>query len=78
MLPSLTGATDAFAITPSDGTQMATHVRAIYVGGDGDIVVKMPSGDVTFTGVLAGSLIPVQTSWVKATGTTATSMIGLI
>ena len=78
MLPSTTSATDAFTITPSDGTQLQTHVRSIYVGTGGNITVTMPSGDVQFPNVPDGAILPVQTSWVKATGTTATNLVGMV
>jgi len=50
----------------------------LYVGGAGDLNVITSAGDeVVFTGVLAGSFIPVQITRVKATSTTATGIIAL-
>ena len=69
-------APDAFAITPDDATDLANLPRAIYVGGTGNIVVTM-GGDVTFSSVPAGTLLPIRPSRVKATGTTATNLLGL-
>jgi uncharacterized protein YabE (DUF348 family) len=72
-------ATSASTITPSDGTDLTANVRAIYVGGAGNLTVQM-AGDasqVTFTAVSVGTLLPIQVSRVLATGTTATLLIGL-
>jgi hypothetical protein len=50
----------------------------LYVGVAGDVDVITAGGDeVTFTGVLAGSFIPVQVTRVKATSTTASGIIAL-
>jgi hypothetical protein len=68
------------AITPADGADFdALGVcRAIYVGGAGDISIDDISGEtVVFVGLLAGSILPVQTSIVNATATTATNLVAL-
>ena len=50
----------------------------LYVGGAGDLRVLTSSGsDITFTGVLAGSFIPVQVKKVFATSNTASSILAL-
>jgi hypothetical protein len=50
----------------------------LYVGVAGDVDVITAGGDeVTFTGVLAGSFIPVQVTRVKDTSTTASGIIAL-
>lgn len=68
----------AFAITPSDGSDLAYVPRAIYVGGYGDVAVITAGGEtVTFVGMSAGDLLPVRASRVMATGTTATSIVGI-
>lgn len=68
-------ATDAFAITPSDATTQ--KCQAIYTGTGGAIAVKTEDGTtVTFTGTTAGSILPVKTLQILATGTTATSIVG--
>lgn len=71
--------TRAIAIVPSDAVSPAIAVRGIYVGGAGDIVVRMPgdSADVTFKAVPVGTTLYISPKLVKATGTTATLMIGL-
>lgn len=72
-------ATVCLAVTPSDSTDLTySTCRAIYVGGDGDISLIDGNGaTIVFTGVTAGSILPVQTARINATGTTATSIIAL-
>ena len=72
-------ATVCLAVTPSDSTDLTySTCRAIYVGGDGDISLVDGNGaTIVFTGVTAGSILPVQTARINATGTTATSIIAL-
>jgi hypothetical protein len=67
-----------FAITTNDATDLAAETRAIYVGVAGDLVAVLSSGDeVTFAGLAGGTLLPVRVRRVKATGTTATQLVGL-
>lgn len=66
----------AKTITPSDSA--AQTYRAIYVGGTGNLTVTTTGGDTTtFNAVPVGTIIPVETQLVKATGTTATLLVGL-
>ena len=67
------GAADDYVIynAPSAGC-------VLYVGVTGDVKVKTTAGnDVVFTGVPAGSFMPVQVKQVFATGTTATNIVAL-
>ena len=67
----------AFAITTSDTANLQT-VAVVYVGGAGNIKVTTANGDVaTFNGLNAGTVLPVQVLRVWATGTTATTLIGI-
>jgi len=64
------------AVTPSDTTEL--RGAALYIGGAGNVALANSAGDtVTFTGVLAGSVLPVQFTKVLATGTTATNLVRL-
>ncbi len=65
----------AEAVTPSDATTFA-EASIIYVGVTGDVTVEpVGSGtNITFTGVPAGSILPVRVSMVYSTGTTATNI----
>lgn len=70
----------AVAITPNDSTDNVggKPVRAIYVGGAGDIALTTSNGeDVTFVGALVGTIIPIRPSRIKSTNTTATNLLGL-
>ena len=67
----------AFAITTSDTVNLQ-NVAIVYVGGAGNIKVTTANGDVvTFNGLNAGTVLPVQVLRVWATGTTATTLIGI-
>lgn len=78
--PSLTSpVTDGFNISPSDSDMLREVTRALFVGGAGDVALKLVSGgQVVLKGVAAGVLIPVRASAVLATGTTASSIVGLV
>ena len=66
------------AITPAD-SDLSAQVRALYIGGIGDIKITDPQGNaVTFVNVQTGSILPVMAKRVWSTGTTATNIVGLI
>lgn len=75
---SATGpATTAAAVTPNDDTALTS--RGVWVGGTGDLSVRLsgaPSTTVVFTGVPAGSLLPISVVRVMA-ATTATNIVAL-
>lgn len=67
-----------FAITASDTVNFDYAVRAIYVGGAGNLVAVRPDGTaVTFTAVPAGSILPINAIRVNSTNTTASSLTGM-
>ncbi|MEQ9518641.1 MAG: hypothetical protein RLN89_04295 [Parvibaculum sp.] len=71
-------ATDAFAIAPADGADLAQVTRAIYVGTAGNLVVRMKTGGtVTFKNMSGGMVLAVRAVGVEATGTTAADIVGL-
>jgi hypothetical protein len=66
------------AVTPSDTTALK-GVRAIYVGGAGNVAVTMADGSTgTFNAVPVGIPLPIQCTKVMATNTTATNILALI
>lgn len=69
---------DADAVTPSDDTVIPC-TRAIYVGGAGNIVVRMHAtqNNITFTAVPVGTILRIQVDQILATDTTATNLVAL-
>ena len=71
-------ASNAFAITPNNATDLPAITRALYVGLSGDIALIMQGGEaVTLTNVMAGTMLPLRAVRVAATGTTAQNLVGL-
>lgn len=76
--PASAASAQFFVVTPNDTTELPYAVRSLYVGGGGDVSVKNAFGvSVLFKAVPTGSVLPVRTSTVMATGTTATNIVGL-
>jgi len=74
----------AASVTPSNTADIPSVTGGenngcvLYVGGAGTVKVLTVGGDeVTFTGVQAGTFMPVQVVRVYATGTSATSIVAL-
>lgn len=65
----------ATTITPSDSVNLPTP-SIIYIGGAGAVKVTTAQGDdVTFSGLQAGQVIPVQVIRVWLSGLTATNLL---
>lgn len=66
------------AITKSDTTVYDPPLKALWVGGAGDVAVVAAddTAAVTISGVNGGQIIPVSISKVMSTNTTATLMVG--
>jgi hypothetical protein len=71
-------ATNGFAIVPHATNALTHQTRAVYVGGAGDITLRLSgdSADITLVGVVAGTILPVAATHVRATST-ATNLVGL-
>lgn len=68
----------AAEVTTSNSVTYESPTRGVYVGVGGNVKVDMVSGGtVTFVGVAAGTLLPIQVERIYATGTTATNMVAL-
>lgn len=65
-----------FLITPDDANDLAEKPRSIYVGGSGNIAIRMNGVDVIYNNV--SGILPVRADRVLAAGTTATNIIGLV
>lgn len=66
---------DGVAVTKSDSSVLV-GVRALWVGGAGDLTLTLRSGDVVIKAVPAGTLLPIGPSKVKS-ATTATDIVAL-
>lgn len=67
------------SVTPSDSADIkgGQRTRGLYVGGSGNLAIRMDEGDITFVGVVGGNVYPFRTKRVLLTGTTATNIIAL-
>ena len=72
-------AREAFALTPNDAAELTSATKALYVGTGGDIVLRaVGSGtDVVLRNVVSGSVLAIRLRAVRASGTTATDLVGL-
>lgn len=68
---------DAFAITPSDTASIAA--ASLWTGSGGTISVVTEAGTtVAFANVPAGTVLRLRVTKVRATGTSATGIVGFI
>lgn len=70
---------EASEVSPADADLPSEqYSRALYVGGEGNLVVAMAGLEniVTFANVPAGTLLPIRVSQVRA-ATTATAIVAL-
>lgn len=67
-----------FAIIAHDSQPLASVPKGIYVGTGGNVVLRGIDGDadVTYRNLPDASYIAVRASHVRATGTTATHLVG--
>ena len=68
-----------FAITPDDEADISPLPKALYIGTGGDVVLRGVDGteDVVFRNVVSGDRLEVRAVCVRATGMTATDIVGL-
>ena len=68
----------AEVITPSDTEDLGFISRGPYVGGAGNVAVRMKKGQtVTLFNTQAGAFYPIRVARVLASGTTATNLIAV-
>lgn len=65
----------AVAVTPSDSTVL-NPTRSLYIGVSGNLSVVINGQTVAFANVPVG-ILPVEVTRVRATGTTASSIVAL-
>lgn len=68
----------AFAIVPSDSAELPAVTKAIYVGSSGDVTLRplRATADVTYRNVPEGAYLTIRASHVRASGTTASDLVG--
>jgi hypothetical protein len=65
------------AMIPDDASDLPFATRAIYVGGAGDLALRLlGGGQVVHANVPAGTLLPIRAARVLASGTTAAHVVG--
>ena len=71
-------ARDAFPVTPNDSAALPRLPKALLIGSGGTLTLRAAdaTADVTLS-VIAGQLVPIRASHVRASGTTATQIVGL-
>ena len=74
--------THAEALTKSDSTIVPSSIKALYVGGAGDVAVVMlddssTASAVTFKAVPVGTILPIRVQKLMSTNTSATLVLGL-
>ena len=68
---------ESFAITPHDTNPISRSARSLYVGSAGNVTIVTPAGvQVTYSNVPAGTQLNCGARLVKATGTTASAIVG--
>ena len=68
-----------FAVVANDAIDLPRVTKAIYVGVGGNVTLRSRNGqeDVTFQNVPSGAILDVRVKAVRATGTTASGIVGL-
>ena len=71
-------AKELVTLTAHDTNPLGRRPEQVIVGVGGNAVVRAQgsSADVTFTGLVAGQVLPISIAYLRATGTTAT-LIGM-
>ena len=77
--PSVTSpAETSFAIDPSDSQALAYATKAAFIGTGGDLTVRLArdSEDRTFRNLANAQVLDIRVTHVRATGTTASDIVG--
>lgn len=67
-----------FSVVPNDTTELPVVPKRIYVGSGGNVTLRGVNGtaDVVYKNVGSGVYLNVRAQFIRATGTTATDIIG--
>jgi len=71
-------ASDVFPITPDDDTDLAVATRAIRADTGGDVVLVAMAGPERTCRFADGETRAIRATRIKATGTTATGLEGMV
>ncbi|PTR14322.1 spike base protein, RCAP_Rcc01079 family (plasmid) [Cereibacter azotoformans] len=71
-------ASGALVITPSDGSDLPSAIRAVTLGGEGRLSFVGWDGQIHMTGPLPAGTYALLACRIRATGTTATDITGWI
>lgn len=64
---------DAVAVTPSNSTVLSPVTKGLYIGGAGNVNVRMKNGTtILFTALAVGVMHELEVDMVLSTSTTAT------
>lgn len=66
-----------WSITPSDSALLEPRPDGLWIGATGDVVLEDASGNLATFKAVGGSVIPCSPRRIRATGTTATNIVGL-
>jgi hypothetical protein len=64
-------------ITPSDTLTIEPRYDGLWIGGAGDVVAEDREGRIATFKCVAGSVLPISPMRIRATGTTATNIVGM-
>lgn len=80
LIEGLGSSGDPVEITPHNTNDLAEPVRALWIGtgGNVEVVGTRSTSAVVFKNVPSGTLLPVRARRVRAAGTDAQDIIGLI
>lgn len=72
-------AQNCFPIIPSDSADLLTATKALYIGQGGDLNVVLVNATtaVVFRNVSTGTILDIRAKAVRATGTSASDIVGL-
>lgn len=72
-------AMEAAAVTPNNDADLPNGIcRALYIGGGGNVVLDtLNNTSITFAGLQAGTILPLNVRRVRAASTTATNIVAL-